>query len=115
MRQTFSRYCCNISPRMSCSVKFFEPTVSAGPRAVHPLQTARPKMERNARRSIFMSATVAHQEFFYTAKQEIGGQGHECRWKRSGKDDSIVNHGDTAKNKFAQTARADSGGNGCNA
>src|SRR5215472_8187546 len=104
MLQTARRYCDKSSPRMSCSVKFLEPTVSAGSPETHPVEAAIAIVERNVRRSI--STSVVDQQLLDAAEKQVGDEGHNRRGDSAGENHLVVNHGNAAEDEFAETAGA---------
>src|SRR6202522_4386604 len=95
---------------MSCSVKFFEPTVSSWLCDMQEVSEASASAERNVRRSIL--TTMPRQQLLATAEQPICGQSHQRGGNCARQNDSVIDHRDSAKDEFAQSAGADRRRNG---
>ena len=106
--------CATISPRMICSVKFFEPIriASARPLAAYarpPAATA-PAMRIAPAAAAIRRPRVAVPEFFSprstSVSSAINRQGENGRGDRAGEDDGRIDHRQAAENVFAKPASA---------
>ena len=94
---------------MSCSVKFFEPTVMARVRGVQPR-----RRRATGRRERCGGPVIgpADQQLLDSAEAEVGDERHQRRRNGAGEDDAVVDHRDAAKDELAEAAGADRGRDG---
>src|SRR6266853_1825848 len=102
------RYCASNSPSTSCSVKFLEPTASPDIFGTQP-DISRASAERKLRRSILV--VRPDQRALNQAEHEVRGERHERGGNGAGKNHVVIDHGEAAKNKFAQPACSNGSGN----
>src|SRR5450432_337911 len=104
-----SRYWARSSPRTSCSVKFLEPTVTPDRDGRQP-SSASAAIPRNERRSISGVSRTAESTLDESEKH-ICSKRHQGCGNGSDEDHTIIHHGKSAKDEFAEAARTDGGCN----
>src|SRR5215467_7004648 len=103
-----------ISPRISCSVKFFEPTTMRFSRP-GPQETSNADKNSNMEMYCFMvvPGLARAQSFLEPTQSDVGRNGENCSGNRSRKNDLVIHHRQSAKDVFAQPACADRRSNRC--
>src|ERR1700752_1388545 len=105
-----SMCCAGNLARTTCSVKNFELTTSCGLYGVLQALKTRQASNSSAKRSRFILGHTPPA--FEQPQQKIGKQRQQSSGNGSGQNDCITDHRDSTKNKRAQAACANGGGNG---
>src|SRR6267142_2255754 len=102
--------CARSSARMTCSVKNLELTTKCGFCGWWQAESANAASSRRQKGVRFMSDDP--QAALEKAEQKIGEEREQRGGNRSGKNYSVTDHGDPAKNESAEAAGSDGRGDG---